>query len=92
MIGIFGEKETTALLIAGQVVLSMQLGFAVWPLLRFTDEKAKMGEFANRFWIRTLGWATAVVIIVLNLKLLFDFFLPAAWTTPIYRALGLPLG
>ena len=48
VIGIFGEKETTALLVASQVVLSMQLGFAVWPLLRFTDEKAKMGEFANR--------------------------------------------
>ena len=48
MIGLFGEKETTALLVASQVVLSMQLGFAVWPLMRFTDEKAKMGEFANR--------------------------------------------
>ena len=47
VIGIFGEKETTQLLIASQVVLSMQLGFAVWPLLRFTGEKKKMGEFAN---------------------------------------------
>src|SRR6266705_26149 len=49
VIGIFGEGKTTQLLIASQVVLSMQLGFAVWPLMRFTDEKAKMGEFANRF-------------------------------------------
>ena len=48
VIGIFGESKTTQLLIASQVVLSMQLGFAVWPLMRFTDEKAKMGEFANR--------------------------------------------
>jgi manganese transport protein len=43
IIGIFGEKETTQLLIVSQVVLSMQLGFAVWPLMRFTSEKAKMG-------------------------------------------------
>ncbi len=92
VIGIFGEKETTALLIASQVVLSMQLGFAVWPLLRFTDEKAKMGEFANRAWIKILGWITAAIIIVLNVKLLFDFFLPASWTAPVYHALGLPQG
>ena len=49
---VFGEGKTTELLVASQVVLSMQLGFAVWPLLRFTDEKTKMGNFANRLWIR----------------------------------------
>ena len=54
----------------------MQLGFAVWPLMRFTDEKAKMGEFANRLWIKILGWTTAAIIIVLNVKLLFDTFMP----------------
>ena len=58
VIGIFGENETTQLLIASQVVLSMQLGFAVWPLMRFTGEKAKMGEFANGFWIKLFGWTT----------------------------------
>ena len=56
----------------------MQLGFAVWPLLRFTDEKAKMGEFANRLWLKILGWTTAAIIIVLNVKLLFDTFMPDA--------------
>src|SRR6266545_4838236 len=71
VIGVFGESKTTQLLIASQVVLSMQLGFAVWPLMRFTDEKAKMGEFANRLWLKILGWATAAIIIVLNVKLLF---------------------
>ena len=76
VIGVFGESKTTQLLVASQVVLSMQLGFAVWPLMRFTDEKAKMGEFANRSWVRILGWTTAVVIIVLNLKLLLDAFMP----------------
>src|SRR5438094_1739557 len=45
VIGVFGEGKTTELLIASQVCLSMQLGFAVWPLMRFTGEKAKMGEF-----------------------------------------------
>src|SRR5205807_7438012 len=52
VIGVFGESKTTQLLIASQVVLSMQLGFAVWPLMRFTDEKAKMAEFANRLWVK----------------------------------------
>jgi manganese transport protein len=92
IIGIFGEKETTKLLIASQVVLSMQLGFAVWPLMRFTGEKAKMGEFVNRSWLKGLGWTTTLMIIVLNVKLLGDFFLPQAWMVPVYHALGLPVG
>jgi manganese transport protein len=71
-IGIFGESKTTELLVASQVVLSMQLGFAVWPLMRFTGERTKMGEFTNSLWIKVLGWTTTVVIIVLNLKLLWD--------------------
>ena len=90
VIGFFGEGETTQLLIASQVVLSMQLGFAVWPLMRFTGEKAKMGEFANGFWIKLLGWMAALLIIALNLKLLFDTFMPAAFLKAFYGALGLP--
>jgi manganese transport protein len=90
VIGIFGEGKTTQLLIASQVVLSMQLGFAVWPLLRFTDEKAKMGEFANKLWLKILGWATAAIIIVLNVKLLFDTFMPDAVLREFYQFLHLP--
>jgi manganese transport protein len=90
VIGFFGESKTTQLLVASQVVLSMQLGFAVWPLLRFTGEKAKMGEFANRWWLKTLGWTTAAVIIILNLKLLFDTFMPDAALKAFYGHLGLP--
>ena len=90
VIGIFGEKQTTQLLIASQVVLSMQLGFAVWPLMRFTGEKKKMGEFANGFWIKLFGWVTTLIIITLNVKLLFDTFLPASWLAAFYGALGLP--
>jgi len=90
IIGIFGEGKTTELLVASQVVLSMQLGFAVWPLMRFTGEKAKMGEFANRLWVKILGWTTAGIIIVLNLKLLLDTFLPDSVLNAFYSFLGLP--
>jgi manganese transport protein len=90
VIGIFGEGKTTQLLIASQVVLSMQLGFAVWPLLRFTDEKAKMGEFANKLWLKILGWTTAMIIIVLNVKLLFDTFMPDTLLKGFYHFLHLP--
>lgn len=89
VIGIFGEGKTTELLIASQVALSMQLGFAVWPLMRFTSEKAKMGEFANRLWIRILGWTIAWIIIVLNVKLLMDTFLPDSVLKALYGLLGL---
>jgi len=90
VIGIFGESKTTQLLIASQVVLSMQLGFAVWPLMRFTNEKAKMGEFANRLWLKILGWMTAAIIIVLNVKLLFDTFMPDSVLKAFYNFLRLP--
>jgi manganese transport protein len=90
VIGIFGESKTTQLLIASQVVLSMQLGFAVWPLLRFTGEKAKMGEFANKLWLKILGWTTAAVIIALNVKLLLDTFLPTSVLEAFYGLIGLP--
>jgi manganese transport protein len=91
VIGYFGEGKTTELLVASQVVLSMQLGFAVWPLMRFTDEKAKMGEFANPPWIKILGWTITVIIIILNVKLLFDTFMPAAFLKAFYGYLGLPM-
>ena len=91
VIGIFGEGKTTELLIVSQVILSMQLGFAVWPLMRFTGEKAKMGEFVNPLWIKILGWVTTLIIIVLNMKLLFDIFMPASVLSSFYGALGIPV-
>jgi len=91
VIGYFGESKTTALLVASQVVLSMQLGFAVWPLMRFTGEKAKMGEFVNPLWIAILGWTTTAVIIGLNMKLLFDILAPEPVRRAFYSALRLPL-
>jgi manganese transport protein len=72
VIGLFGESKSTELIVASQVCLSMQLGFACWPLMRFTCDRAKMGEFVNPRWIKFLGWATTIIIILLNLKLLLD--------------------
>jgi manganese transport protein len=72
VIGLFGESKSTELLVASQVCLSMQLGFACWPLMRFTGERAKMGEFVNPRWIALAGWSCTLVIIVLNVKLLWD--------------------
>lgn len=91
IIGYFGESKTTDLLVASQVVLSMQLGFAVWPLMRFTCEKAKMGEFVNPLWITILGWTTTIIIITLNVKLLFDSFAPEPLRRAFYNAIGLPI-
>jgi len=91
VIGIFGESKTTQLLVASQVVLSMQLGFAVWPLMRFTGEKTKMGEFANRLWLKILGWTTAGIIIVLNAKLLLDTFLPDSVLQSLYGFFHIPV-
>ena len=90
VIGIFGEGKTTELLVASQVALSMQLGFAVWPLMRFTGERAKMGEFANRLWLQLLGWTTAGIIILLNVKLLLDTFLPDAALKSLYGFFHIP--
>ncbi len=90
IIGYYGESKTTELLVASQVVLSMQLGFAVWPLMRFTGEKAKMGEFVNPLWLKLLGWTTTAIIITLNVKLLFDTFAPEPIRKGLYRLLWIP--
>ena len=59
--------------------------------MRFTDEKTKMGEFANRLWVKILGWTTAGIIILLNVKLLLDTFLPAGVLKSVYGFLHLPV-
>jgi manganese transport protein len=67
-----GESGTAKLLILSQVVLSLQLSFAVFPLVMFTSDKAKMGEFANAAWLKVLAYLVAVVIAVLNAWLLYQ--------------------
>lgn len=70
---LYGESGLGKLLVFSQVVLSLQLGFAVVPLILFTNDKIKMGKFANSMWIKGLAWASAVLIIGLNIKLVLDF-------------------
>jgi manganese transport protein len=74
IIGIFGESKSTDLLVASQVCLSMQLGFACWPLMRFTSDRAKMGEFVNSRAVNLTGWAITLIIIALNIRLLWTIF------------------
>jgi manganese transport protein len=71
---IYGESGTAKLLILSQVILSMQLSFAVFPLVRFTSDKVKMGEFANATWLKVLAYLVALVIAGLNIWLLVQFF------------------
>ena len=63
---LYGESGTAKLLVFSQVVLSLQLSFAVFPLVRFTSDKVKMGEFANPVWLKVLAYAVAGVIATLN--------------------------
>lgn len=69
---IYGESGTARLLILSQVVLSMQLPFAIVPLVRFTSDKTKMGDLVSPTWLKAAAWLITAVIIVLNLKLLWD--------------------
>jgi manganese transport protein len=71
-VGIYGEASTSRLIVISQVVLSLQLSFAVVPLVRFTSDRQKMGEFANRWWLNALAWITAALIAGLNAKYLSD--------------------
>jgi manganese transport protein len=67
---LYGDSGTAKLLVFSQVVLSLQLSFAVFPLVRFTSDRVKMGEFVNPFWLKTLAYAVAFVIAGLNVWLL----------------------
>jgi manganese transport protein len=68
-----GERGTGQLLILSQVVLSLQLPFAVVPLVMFTASRRKMGPFVAPRWLTFIAAITAVIIIVLNAKLVWDF-------------------
>jgi len=70
---LYGESGTARLLIMSQVVLSLQLPFAVVPLVTFTSDKTKMGKFVNPAWLKAAAWIISAVIIGLNIKLLSGF-------------------
>ncbi|WP_277928869.1 Nramp family divalent metal transporter [Luteimonas aquatica] len=71
---LYGEQGTAKLLVFSQVLLSMQLPFAVIPLVRFVSDRGKMGALVTPRWLTRLAWAIALLIVGLNLKLLFDTF------------------
>jgi len=74
VVWMYGEKGTGQLIILSQVVLSLQLSFAVFPLVMFTNDPHKMGPFANPLWLKSLAWFVAIVIAVLNAYLLWQTF------------------
>ncbi len=72
VVAITGERGTEKLLILSQVILSLQLSFAVVPLVQFTGNRARMGEFVNGRWLQALAWFTTVLIAALNAWLLIQ--------------------
>jgi manganese transport protein len=71
---LWGASGTAQLLVLSQVILSLQLSFAVFPLVMFTSDRRKMGEFANASWLKFLAYLVAIVIASLNAWLLFQVF------------------
>lgn len=69
---IFGESATGKLLILSQVILSIQLGFAVIPLIHFVSDKTKMKEFVIPIYVRIISWVVATIIVGLNVRLIFE--------------------
>jgi len=103
VISVQGDSGSYGLLILSQVILSLQLPFAIIPLIQFTSDRAAMGPFASKTWVKVLAWITAVVVVGLNGKLVVDFlaeWIGGAgdgavwiWTTvvPVVLALGVLL-
>jgi len=70
----YGERGAGSLLVLSQVILSLQLPFAVFPLVSFTGDARKMGSFVAPVWMRILAWTVAVIIAALNVWLLVQTF------------------
>ena len=75
VVSIYGERGAGPLLILSQVILSLQLPFAVFPLVMFTSDRHKMGPFVNPGWVKALAWTVAVIIGALNVYLLYQTFI-----------------
>lgn len=89
-----GEGATGELLIFSQVILSLQLGFAVIPLIHLTSNKKQMGEFANKLWVKICAWLIALTIVTLNAKLVIETlsgWIAASEDPTIYYFLVVPL-
>jgi manganese transport protein len=91
-----GDQGTYHLLLLSQVILCMQLPFAIIPLIHFTSDRRRMGDFANKAWVVVLSWITAAVVLVLNVCLLVQGI--ATWLSgagqfrPYLIALLIPVG
>jgi manganese transport protein len=72
VIVIYGESKVDALLVLSQVILSLQLGFAIIPLIHFVSDKEKMGEFAINTITKVAAWTIAATLVILNLKMLLN--------------------
>jgi manganese transport protein len=88
VIGLFGENEVDNLLVFSQVVLSVQLGFAVIPLIHFVSDKKRMGQFSINTITKILSWAIAVILVYLNIKLVLEaaesyFAAPGHWASKL---------
>jgi manganese transport protein len=75
VVSIYGERGAGPLLILSQVILSLQLPFAVFPLVMFTSDPHKMGPFVNAAWVKVLAWSVAIIIGALNVYLLYQTFI-----------------
>lgn len=91
----FGEDALGDLLVLSQVVLSLQLGFAVIPLIHFTSEKESMKEFAIKPWVKFLAWLSAAIIVYLNIQLVIQeihgWVLAAAGNTALIYSIVIPI-
>jgi manganese transport protein len=81
---LYGTSGTAKLLVLSQVILSLQLSFAVIPLVIFTSDRRKMGEFASAGWLQLLAWSTAAIIVFLNAKYLFDWTGLSVWFSRLF--------
>lgn len=83
-----GGKDTVQLLVLSQVVLSMQLPFAIFPLIMVTSDKRRMGDFVNPGWVKVTGYVMGTVISALNIYLLYDAIGPIWVGLAVAIALG----
>jgi len=83
-----GEKGTFDLLLLSQVIISMQLPFAVIPLIRFTSDRRRMGELANRAALKIMAWTAAAIILILNIWLAWEsagpWLIASAWRISMF--------
>jgi len=82
---VYGESGTARLLIFSQVILSLQLSFAVVPLVMFTSNRRMMGRFVSPRWLQGLAWLVTAAVVVLNAKLLLDFAGVSAWLAALMK-------